>query len=80
MGKAHRKKPKIKLSQSDYAVFATVTTLAEASRMYQRHPNTITYAIDAGNIAAVRVGGIVLVSIPSLRAYWGNPINTTVFQ
>lgn len=54
----------------DYAVLSEVTTVAEAARITYRHPNTIRYAIDAGNVAAVKVGRVWLVSIRSLLAWF----------
>lgn len=46
-----------------------VITQAEAVRLYKIYRQTLTYAIDAGNIAAVRCGRNVLVSRRSLEAY-----------
>jgi Tfp pilus assembly major pilin PilA len=52
--------------KEDYEPLEMVTTLAGAVRLTGEYRNTISYAIDAGNIAAQRDGAIVLVSIPSL--------------
>lgn len=46
-----------------------VTTLAQACRETGIPRQTISYAIDAGNLAAVRVGKVVLISVRSLRDY-----------
>lgn len=46
-----------------------VITLAEATRRYDVHRKTLTYAIDAGLIAATRCGRAVLISKNSLLAY-----------
>jgi hypothetical protein len=46
-----------------------VTTMAEAIRQYDVHRQTLTYAIDAGNLAAIRQGKIVLISRRSLENY-----------
>jgi hypothetical protein len=45
-----------------------VVTMAEAARLVYRDCKSIRYAIDAGNVAAVRCGRIWLVSVPSLLA------------
>jgi hypothetical protein len=44
-----------------------VVTLAEAARLVYRHPNIVRYAIDTGNVAAVKSGRIWLVSVRSLH-------------
>lgn len=46
-----------------------VLTLAEATRQYDVHRKTLSYAIDAGLIAATRCGRAVLISKSSLLAY-----------
>jgi len=58
-----------KAKQEHYKELARVVTLAEAARMVFKHPNTLRYAIDAGNLAAVRCGRVWLVSVSSLNAY-----------
>jgi hypothetical protein len=50
-----------------------VTTASEAARMYNRDIKTVLYAIDTGNIAALKVGGTWLVSVASLMDFWGSP-------
>lgn len=50
-----------------------VTTLAGASRLIKVDRKSISYAIDAGHIAARRDGRNVLVSIPSLLTYYHFP-------
>lgn len=50
-----------------------VTTLAEACRMYGKDRKTVLYAIDTGNLAARKEGGIWLISTASLMSYWGRP-------
>ncbi len=49
-----------------YQVLSRVVTLAEASRMVYRDPKSVKYAIDAGNVAALRCGRVWLVSVDSL--------------
>lgn len=61
-------KPKAKAE--DFTVLESVTTLEKAAEMVYRHPNSVSYAIDAGHIAHRRVGRIVLIFIPSLIAYY----------
>lgn len=46
-----------------------VLTLAEACRLYKQHRMTLTYAIDANNLVALRVGRTVLISKRSLEQY-----------
>lgn len=46
-----------------------VLTLAEACRRYKQHRMTLTYAIDANNLVALRVGRTVLISKRSLEQY-----------
>jgi hypothetical protein len=48
-----------------------VLTLAEAARVYFISANSLTYAIDAGNIAAVKQGRIWILSVRSLNQYFG---------
>ena len=48
---------------------ALVITQSEAVRQYNIHRQTLTYAIDAGLIAAVRCGRAVLISKRSLLNY-----------
>lgn len=56
-------------AQSDHWTdLKNVTTLAQALRDYRVSKTGLTYAIDAGNIAAIRVGKAVLISIRSLDA------------
>jgi len=61
-----------KLEHFTYLKF--VTTVAGACRMYDKPRRTIQYAIDTGNIAALKDGGVWLISIPSLVARWGWPL------
>ena len=56
-----------------YDPLALVATISEIAAHWQRHRNTIQYAIDAGNLAAVKSGRTWLVSLPSVAAYWGPP-------
>lgn len=69
-----------KANPQHYLCLKHVTTLAGAARMYQRDANTIRYAIDTGNLAAVKDGHNWLVSIPSLKALWGEPTNSRLIQ
>lgn len=59
----HRAKPE------HFAVLFQVVTVAEAARLTFSARNTIQYAIDAGNIAALKCGGVWLVSVDSLREW-----------
>lgn len=59
-----------KAKQDHYEELAQVVTLAEAARMSYRHPNSVKYAIDAGNVAATKCGRVWLVSVRSLKAHW----------
>jgi hypothetical protein len=61
-------KPKAK--QEHFEILENVTTLEDAAKMVHRDPNTVSYAIDAGHIAHLRRGRIVLVCIPSLIEYY----------
>lgn len=54
-----------------YEPLEYVVTAASAARLYGVYRSTITYAIDAGNVAAVKCGGVWLVSVPSLVAWFG---------
>lgn len=47
-----------------------VTTLAQAAREYHISRQSLTYAIDAGNLAAMRVGRSVLISRRSLESLY----------
>ncbi len=55
-----------------FAPLKDVSTLASVAHRWKRDKKTVSYAIDAGNIAACRDGRIWLVSIPSVLAWWGN--------
>lgn len=46
-----------------------VLTLSEACRRYKQHRMTLTYAIDANNLVALRIGRTVLISKRSLEQY-----------
>lgn len=50
-----------------------VSTLVDVARRWKRDKKTVSYAVDAGNIAARRVGRICLIYVPSVIAWWGNP-------
>lgn len=63
----HKAKP------DHYLDLKNVTTLADACRRWGRSKSTITYAIDTGNVAALRVGRSVLISTRSLVAWFGSP-------
>lgn len=76
---AHHQTPRTRLTEADYAPLLAVVTMAEAARMWSRDPKTVRYAIDAGNIAAVRLGRIWLVSVPSASRAWGPPVNRPGF-
>ena len=60
--------------QKHYYHVARVITLAEACRRWQKKRSVVSYAIDAGNIAAYQCGRIWLVSVDSLRERWGDPL------
>jgi len=63
----HKAKPK------HYDDVKRVTTASEAARLYGVSWTTVIYAIDTGNLAAEKVGGTWLISLASLRDYWGEP-------
>lgn len=50
-----------------YPELGMVVTMAEAARLVHRDRNTLRYAIDAGNLAAVQCGRVWLVSVRSLK-------------
>ncbi len=56
-----------------YAALDQVATVGTVSAVWRRSYNGVIYAIDAGNIAAVKCGKTWLVSLPSVTAYWGLP-------
>lgn len=58
-----------------YDILEEVTTMAQVQRDYCKHPKSVRYAIDAGNIAAKQVGGVWLISVASVRRWWGEPPN-----
>lgn len=56
-----------------YRDIEKVVTLAEAARRWGVHRDTINFAIDRANIAGLRCGFIVLVSVDSLTDWFGPP-------
>lgn len=54
-----------------YQELKYVMTMAEAQRVYFCHRSRLAYAIDAGNLAAVKCGKIWLISVRSLNHYFG---------
>lgn len=53
---------------------AKVTTIPEVMKMYDiKYHTTVSYAIDRGDITAVLVGGVWIVSLDSVIAYYGKP-------
>lgn len=58
-----------KVNRAHFSDLENVLTLAEACRRYKQHRQTLTYAIDANNLAAIRCGVIVLISKRSLEEY-----------
>lgn len=67
-------KPKAK--REHFESLNSVTTLEKAAEMVCKHPNSVSYAIDAGHIAHKREGRIVLVFIPSLLEYYKTPCSS----
>jgi len=59
-----------KANPKHYHELEKVVTLAEACRLTRRTYNTITYAIDTGNIAAVQCGRNRLVHVDSLMDWF----------
>ncbi len=59
--------------ETQYPELRQVVTMAEAARLTFRDPKSIRYAIDTGNIAAVRCGSIWLVSVRSLVQHFPPP-------
>lgn len=49
-----------------YRELERVVTLAEACRLVDKQYQTVIYAIDAGNVAAIKCGRIWLVNVQSL--------------
>ena len=60
-------KPRVK--PEDFPELEQVLTLAQACREYGVYRQTLTYAIDAGLLAAVRSGRQVIISRRSLKQY-----------
>lgn len=58
-----------KANPAHWQDLANVLTLSEACRLYKQHRQTLTYAIDANNLVALRVGRTVLISKRSLEQY-----------
>jgi len=49
-----------------------VVSVREAAQLVYRSPRTIRHHIDAGNLAARRLGHDYIISLASLRAYYGD--------
>lgn len=64
-------KPKAK--REHFEPLDNVTTLEKGAELVGKHPNSVSYAIDAGHIAHKREGRIVLIYIPSLLEYYKIP-------
>lgn len=58
-----------------YKPLSEIVTAAEAARLYCRDRKSIIYAIDAGSLAARRIGRDWLIVRASLTALWGSPVN-----
>jgi sugar phosphate isomerase/epimerase len=65
---------KRKARKEHFDYLENVTTLAGASRLVKVDRHTISYAIDAGHIAARREGRNVLIYVPSLLVYFHFPV------
>ena len=61
-----------------FTVFEQITTVQDAAQRWGYHESTIRYAINTGNIAAVKIGRDWIVSIPSMRAYYGSEIKDNI--
>ena len=56
-----------------YEILDEVTTMAQVCRDYRKKAPSVRYAIDAGNIAAKQVGGGWIISVASVKRWWGDP-------
>lgn len=61
-----------KANRKHYTELKYVITLAEACRLTGIPRQTLSYAIDAGNLAGVRCGRTVIISVRSLSRYAKN--------
>lgn len=61
--------------KAHYDELKRTITLAEACRLTNRTYNTVIYAIDAGNVAAVKCGRIWLVHTQSLIEWFSRSSN-----
>lgn len=59
-----------KAKPEHFAVLEKVTTVNEAAQLASVHRTTILYNIDAGNLAAVKIGKVWLISLESLKALY----------
>jgi len=59
-----------KANPRHYTECERVVTLAEACRMVNKPYHTVVYAIDAGNVAALKCGRIWLVHTQSLTDWF----------
>lgn len=50
----------------------SVFTIKEAASLWFKHPSTLRYHIDKGNLAARKSGKLWLISKDSLIAYYGH--------
>lgn len=73
MGARHCYRPPARAGESD---LYRVVTLTEASRLWYRHRSTLRYAIDAGLVSARQSGRTWLISVASLVAHYGPPVNS----
>jgi len=62
-----------------YEPLENVVTLAEASRRWGKTRQSISYAIDLGNVAGIKCGRNTLVSVPSLIHWYGTPKKVACF-
>lgn len=69
----HKLKKRKPFYMPDETLFPGIT-IPEAAKLYGKHPNTVRFAIDVGQLRARKSCGTWLVSIPSLIALWGSPV------
>lgn len=62
----------------DYEPLTKVATMSAVARAYCRTPTNVSQYVDLGRLAAVKCGGVVLISLASVRRLWGDPINPDI--
>lgn len=74
---ARRKRKKLTPPPAD---LTAVLSVQEAAALFDRHPDTIMYHIDQGNLLWRKIGperrGMYLIWLPSLLELYGQPANS----